>query len=200
MVTIKSAAELDDIRERLAEIFVVNNEDKFSSLHKPKAKETKIQQTQEALISAFSHMFELDCFYVALFDDQPIGMLGISSNQKRAMNLQLQELKKFLKGKSKACYEKFKHISFPIAHYPDDTAFLESIEILDRFKGQDAEEELINNAVSLTPFKVYIAEVFDFQEKLIQIYKKCGFLEIERHLIKDNQKSYYSILLRKIKR
>ncbi|NLC16736.1 MAG: hypothetical protein GX756_02540 [Clostridiales bacterium] len=200
MVIVKSAAELENIREDLANIFVANNENKFGFLYNEKTKEAKIQQIKQALINAFSHMFELDCFYVALEGDQPIGMLGISSNQKRAMNLQLQELKKFLKGKAKACYQRFKHISFPISHYPDDTAFLEPIEILDEFKGQDAEEELVNNVVSLTPFKVYIAEVFDFQEELMKIYKKCGFVEIERHLIKDDKKSYYSILLRKIKK
>ena len=200
MVYVQSATELEDIQEDLAEIFVTNNESQFSFLFKEKAKEAKIQKTRQALIQAFCHMFELDCFYVALGEDQAIGMLGISSNQKRAMNLNSKELKKHLGGKSKLCYEKLKHISYPISHYADDTAFLEQIEILQDFQDLNAEEELINYVVSQTPYRVFITELFDTQEELLKIYKKCGFLEIERHLVKDGDQSYYSILLRKIKR
>ena len=198
MVTVKRALELEDIKEDMAEIFVTNNLGLFSFLFKEKDKEAKKQKNKENLVKAFCHAFSLDNFYIALGEEQAIGMLGISDNKKRAMTLNLKELKKYLGGKGKLCYEKVKHYSYPISHYEDDMAFLEPIEILEEFKDENAEEELINFVVSQTPYKVYIAEVFDDQEELYKTYRKCGFVEIERHLVKDEQR--YSAILRKIKK
>ncbi|HEY8423267.1 MAG TPA: hypothetical protein VIL23_00725 [Clostridia bacterium] len=200
MVTVKIAAELEDIREDLSEIFVTNHESEFGFLFKEKYSEEKKQKIKRQLIEAFCHMFELDSFYVALGEEHAIGMMGISGNKKRAMNLDLKELKKALGGKGKICYEKFKYISYPISHYPDDTAFLEPIEILPEFKDPSAEEELINYVVADTPYKVYIAELYDDQEELLKVYKRCGFFEIERHLIKNDDSQRYSVILRKIKK
>ncbi|HEY8444310.1 MAG TPA: hypothetical protein VIL24_05895 [Clostridia bacterium] len=200
MVTVKKAVELEDIREDLSEIFVTNHFNLFSFLFKEKDKEAKKQKTKEALFKAFLHAFSLENFYVALGEEQAIGMLGISDNKKRAMTLEPKEFKKCLGGKGKLCYEKVKHLSYPISHYADDTAFLEEIEILEEFKDQNAEEELINYAVSNTPYKIYITEIFGDQEELYKVYKKCGFVEIERHLISDGGKQRYSVILKKVKK
>jgi hypothetical protein len=200
MVTVKRALDLEDIQEDLAEIFVTNHMGMFGFLFKEKDKEAKKQQTRENLLKAFCHAFSTENFYVALGEDQAIGMLGLSDNKKRAMTFNLKEFKNYFGGKGSLCYEKVKHYSYPISHYEDDTAFLEPVEILEEFKDQNAEEELINYAVSQTQYRVYITEVFTDQEELYRTYRKCGFVEIERHLVKDGGKQRYSAVLRKIKK
>ena len=166
-------------------------------MYKEKDDEEKQQKTKELLINAFSHMFEIDAFYCALTEDQVGGMAAFSDNKKRAVNINVKELKKHLGGgKSKDCYEKFKSLSTPISHYDDDTAYIELIEILDEFKGQGLEEELLKAIVDQTSYRVYIVEVLDTQTDLMKSLKKCGFLEIQRRLVND--KSCYSVIYRKI--
>jgi len=198
MIEVKSAKELDEIESDLSEIFVTNYDKDLRFLYKEKDDEEKQQKTKETLIAAFSHMFDLDAFYCALTEDQVGGMAALSNNKRRAVNLNPKELKNFIGGgKSKECLTRFKSFITPLSHYDDDTAYIEFIEILEEFKGQGLEEELLNYIFSQTSYRVYIVEVLDTQTELMQTLKKCKFLEIQRRMVKIDDTNCYSVIFRK---
>lgn len=198
MIEVKIATELDEITSDLAEIFVTNYDKDLRFLYKEKDDEEKQQKTKQTLVTAFSHMFKLNAFYCALTEEQVGGMAAVSDNKHRAVNLSPVELKKFLGGgKSKECLKKFMSFNTPISHYEDDMAYIEFIEILQEFKGQGLEEELLNYIFTQTSYRIYIVEVIDTQTDLMKSLKKCGFLEIQRRMVNIDNNNCYSVIFRK---
>lgn len=200
MIEVKSAAELDEIESDLSEIFVTNYDKDLRFLYREKDDEQKQQKTRQTLITAFSHMFRKDAFYCALTEDQVGGVAAVSNNKVRAFDMNIKELKKYLGGgKSKECLKKFNSFNTPLSHYDNDTAYIEFIEILDEFKGQGLEEELLNYIFEQTSYHEYIVEVLDTQTELMQTLKKCKFLEIQRRMVKIDNTNCYSVIFRKLR-
>lgn len=200
MIEVKHAVELDEIESDLSEIFVTNHDKDLRFLYKAKDDEQKQQKTKQTLIEAFTHMFHKDAFFCALTQDQVGGTAALSNNKQRAVNLDAKVLKKYLGGhKSKECFEKFKSFNIPLTHYDNDTAYIEFIEILDEFKDQGLEEELLKHIVDNTSYHVYIVEVLETEEHLIKALKKCGFVEIQRRMVKVDDNNVYNIIFRKMK-
>jgi ribosomal protein S18 acetylase RimI-like enzyme len=166
---IKRAAEFgDNIREKLGELYVnafYDNVFKYFSRNK-----TKLAKT-------FACGFLLEYFYVAIMDNEIVGMAACMGKDEVCIKLNLKTiikymglfkglilnywLKQFLKGFPKLKEEK--------------TALIECLSIDTKHLRKGIASTLVKTLITLTEYNNYILEVIGTNEKAIKLYNKLGF-------------------------
>jgi ribosomal protein S18 acetylase RimI-like enzyme len=188
-VEIKRANTFDEnyIRTKISEVFVDGFGNWFVTLSKNK----------ELLIKAFSHMFVLDMFYVAIIDNEIIGITACTNGIAGATDHDKKELIKyfgFIKGTiiNMIFNKEFKKQAIETG---EKIGSIEFVAILKKYHRQGIASGLINGIIKMTEYKEYILEVADTNNNALKLYEKLGFKEFKRMEHKYKKQSGINYLI-----
>jgi ribosomal protein S18 acetylase RimI-like enzyme len=181
---IKRAVEFDDnIREKISEIFVDAFRKDLIFFSKDSIK----------LMKAFSHMFVLEYFYVAVIDNQIAGITACVEKGhfciKHSNKILIQHLG-IIKGFIANIMFKIYFNSYP--KYPleidSETAIVEFVATSKNFRKKGVASAIMNHLFALPKYKHYVLEVADTNLNAFELYKKLGYNEISRKEMKIGKK------------
>ena len=165
---IKQAMELgDDIRERLSEIYVnafYNDVLKYFSRDKSKLKKV------------FANGFLLEYFYVAIMDNEIVGMIACMGKDNICFKHSIKTLVKYL-GIFRGLLTYFGLKQF-IKEFPkldENTALLECLATDIKHLREGVATTLIKSLFDLPEYKFFLLEVMGTNAKAIKLYTKIGF-------------------------
>ncbi len=177
MFEIQLASKLDkntNTSDKISKIFVDGFYQWLSYFSKDKTK----------LANAFSHMFNLDVFYVALLNGEICGIVACNDGKMKSVHLEKKELKKhlgFVKGS--IAYAVLRH-EFEEKQYPfpiePDMGCIEFVATSTECRGKGAASEIITHIFKTTPYTNYVLEVADTNLNAVSLYTKLGFKEFKR--------------------
>jgi ribosomal protein S18 acetylase RimI-like enzyme len=165
---IKRAIEFgDDIRERLGEVYVdAFYDDVLKYFSKDKAMLKKV----------FACGFLLEYFYVAIIDNEIVGMVACMDKSNICINFNLKIFIKYL-GLFRGLLTSFSINQF-IKGFPkldEETALIEYLAVDIKHLRIGVASTLVNSLFTLTEYKNYLLEVIGTNTKAINLYKKLGF-------------------------
>lgn len=138
---------------------------------------------KNVIAKAFSHMFVLEQFYVAVTDDEVAGVAACTDGENHSVKLNAKELRKHLglfKGSMAGIFLK-KEFEAPYVDFPPNTGSIEFIGTASKFRGQGAASQLIGYIIENTPYEDYVIdEVADTNIPAMKLYEKMGFEEYRR--------------------
>jgi ribosomal protein S18 acetylase RimI-like enzyme len=186
---IKKANTFDEnyIRTKISEIFVDGFGNWFVTLSKNK----------ELLIKAFSHMFVLDMFYVAIIDNEIAGITACTNGIAGATDHDRKKLIKhfgFIKGTiiNMIFNKEFKKQAIEIG---EKIGSIEFVATLKKYHRQGIASGLINGIIKMTEYNEYILEVADTNCNALKLYEKLGFREFKRIAHKYKKQSGINYLI-----
>ena len=162
----------DYIRTKISEIFVDGFGNWFVTLSK----------NNELLIRAFSHMFVLDMFYVAIIDNEIAGITACTNGKAGAVAHDRKELIKhfgFIKGTIINMIFN-KEFNKKTIETGEKTGSIEFVATLKKYHRQGIASGLINGIIKITEYNEYILEVADTNYNALKLYEKLGFREFKR--------------------
>lgn len=140
------------------------------------------------LANAFSHMFVLNQFYVAIENNKVAGMAACTDGKTFSVQLNKKELRKhlgFFKGSIAGIVLK-KEFEAPYENFPAYTGSIEFVGTASEFRGQGAATQIIQYIIENTPYHDYlIEEVADTNTPAMRLYEKLGFEEYKRKPIPE---------------
>ena len=138
---------------------------------------------KNVIAKAFSHMFVLEQFYVAVTDDEVAGVAACTDGGSQSVKLNAKELRKHLglfKGSMAGIFLK-KEFEAPYVYFPPNTGSIEFVGTASKFRGQGAASQLIRYIIENTPYEDYVIdEVADTNIQAMKLYEKMGFEEYRR--------------------
>lgn len=138
---------------------------------------------KNVIAKAFSHMFVLEQFYVAVTDDEVAGVAACTDGGSQSVKLNAKELRKHLglfKGSMAGIFLK-KEFEAPYVDFPPNTGSIEFVGTASKFRGQGAASQLIRYIIENTPYEDYVIdEVADTNIQAMKLYEKMGFEEYRR--------------------
>lgn len=138
---------------------------------------------KNVIAKAFSHMFVLEQFYVAVTDDEVAGVAACTDGESQSVKLNAKELRKHLglfKGSMAGIFLK-KEFEAPYVDFPPNTGSIEFVGTASKFRGQGAASQLIRYIIENTPYEDYVIdEVADTNIQAMKLYEKMGFEEYRR--------------------
>lgn len=172
--TIVKAKKTDlDVRGQMAEIFAEGYTQWLGYFSKDR----------NIIAKAFSHMFILDQFYVAIADGEIAGFAACTDGKKISVRLNKKELRKhlgFFKGSMAGIFLKTE-FEAPYENFPPNTGSIEFVGTAPKFRGQGVASQIIQHIIENTPYNDYvIEEVADTNIPAMRLYEKLGFEEYRR--------------------
>ena len=172
-----------NIREKITEIFVDAYGKDLQFFSKDKNK----------LIKAFTHIFVLEYFYIAIIDNEVAGMTVCIDKNNFCINHNSKILVKHLGIiKGTAAYMLFKHYfnKYPkyLVELDDKTASVEFVATKTEYRKQGVASSIIKHLLTLPEYKNYVLEVADTNTSAFELYKKLGFKEVCRKELKFGKK------------
>lgn len=186
---IKRAIELgDNIREKLSELYIegfYNDGLKYFSRDKSK------------LIKAFTHVFVLEYFYVAIIDNEIAGMIACMGKGPFCMKFNKRIFIKHL-GIFKGLLICFVYKDFlgKCAKLDEDTALLEFLAVSIKHQRKGVASTLMKYLLALPEYKHFVGEVADTNPNAFELYKRLGFKEINRKKFIPNSGINYWIQIK----
>jgi len=186
---IKRAIELGgNIQEKLSELYVeafFNDGLKYFSNDKTK------------LVKAFTHVFLLDYYYVAIIDNEIAGMIACMGKGSFCMKFNKKLFIKYL-GLFKGlltCFA-FKDYHNRCAKLDKDTALLEFLAVSKNHQKMGIGTALMKYVLALPEYNHFVGEVADTNPKAFELYKKLGFKETYRKKFMPNSGINYWIQIK----
>lgn len=184
MIKVINASKLSDIiRIQISKIFV----DGFYQWLKFFSKD------KEKLSQAFSHMFLLENFYVAIIDNKVVGIAACSDGINASIKLNKKELSHHLgiiKGSIAGIVLKKELENHP---YPfnieSDCGSIEFVATDENYRTKGIASSIINYILKDTKYKSFVLEVANTNTAAVKCYEKLGFGEYMRI---PNKHSKYS--------
>lgn len=140
------------------------------------------------LAKAFSHMFVLNQFYVAIENNKVAGMAACTDGKSLSVQLNKKELRKhlgFFKGSIAGIALK-KEFEAPYENFPAYTGSIEFVGTASEFRGEGTATQIIQYIIENTPYHDYlIEEVADTNIPAMRLYEKLGFEEYKRKPIPE---------------
>ena len=175
IIEIKRAAEFGGkIREKITELYV----DGFFDVG------LKHFSKDKAVIrEAYSPMFPLEHFYVAIIDNEIAGMIACLGKGITCLNI---DKKRFIKYFGRfmgfmAYYTNKQYIKNLLKYKMDnETAIVEYVVTDPKYKGMGVASALIKYLFALPEYKHFLIEVADTNPNAFELYKKLGFSETHR--------------------
>lgn len=154
---------------------------------------------KEKLTKAFSHMFNLEVFYVAVMDGEIAGITACTDGKVPSVHLEGKEFKKhlgFFMGT--IAYSMLKR-EFEEKQYPfkikKGMCMVEFVATSINFRGQGVATAITNYIFDSTPYDVYVLEVADTNENAVKLYEKLGYTEFTRIKEKHSKQSGVNYLV-----
>jgi ribosomal protein S18 acetylase RimI-like enzyme len=172
---IKRAVELGyDIRERISEIYVnAFYDDVLKYFSKDKSKLKKI----------FTYGFLLEYFYVAIIDNEIVGMIACMGKDKICFKHNIKTLVKYLGiFGGLLTYFGLKRFIKESPKLDENTALLEYLATDIRHLRKGIATTLVKSLLTLPEYKFFLLEVMGTNAKAINLYTKIGFEEIYKKI------------------
>ena len=151
------------------------------------------------LAKAFEHMFNTDVFYVAVIEDNIVGMVACVGKEEKCVKLQKAELKKHLGITMGTITYNFLKKEFEDKIYPfeliENIAMVEFVVTSSRHRGQSVAGTVMKHIFSSTDYKEYVLEVADTNVNALKAYNKNGYKEFMRVKQKHGKKAGFDYLL-----
>ena len=165
---IKRAIEFGEgIRERLSEVYVnAFYDDVLKYFSKDKAKLKKV----------FAYGFLLEYFYVAIIDNEIVGMIACMDKGKNCFKFDIMTLVKYL-GIFRGLLTNYGLNQF-VKGFPkldEKTALIEYLAIDTKHLREGIASSLVKSIFTLPEYKNYILEVMGTNTKAFNLYNKLGF-------------------------
>ncbi|WP_195575147.1 GNAT family N-acetyltransferase [Paenibacillus sp. 1001270B_150601_E10] len=184
------ASELEhDTKMEISAIFVDGFYQWLTFFSKDKAKLTK----------AFSHMFNLEVFYVALIDNEIAGITACTDGKVSSVYLERKEFINslgFLRGT--IAYLVLKQ-QFEKKAYPFEIAagmgMVEFVAVSIKNRGQGVAAAMMKYIFDHTSYREYALEVADTNTNAVKLYEKMGYTEFMRVKQKNSKQSGVNALV-----
>lgn len=167
-----------DVRGQMAQIFAEGFAQWLGYFSKDK----------NIIAKAFSHMFILDQFYVAIENNKVAGMTACTDGKALSVQLNKKELRRhlgFFKGSIAGIVLK-KEFEAPYENFPVNTGSIEFVGTASEFRGQGIATQIIKYIMENTPYSEFlIEEVADTNIPAMRLYEKLGFEEYKRKPIPE---------------
>lgn len=161
----------DDVSREVAAVFI-NGYDKDLAF---------LSDNKEKLIEAFQKMICPDVFYLAVLDDEIVGILACSNNQNRALSIDKKILINFFGYvKGSMAYYFMKDEFNKKLPYQDDTGYIECVATTVKARGKGVSTALMSYVLKNDIYQRYILEVVDTNEVAYRLYTRLGFTELKR--------------------
>ncbi|MFA5527026.1 MAG: GNAT family N-acetyltransferase [Peptostreptococcales bacterium] len=148
---------------------------------------------KDKLTKAFSHMFNLEFFYVAIIDGEIAGIAACADGKVPSVHLKSQELKKHLGFFMGIITYFILKREFEQKLYPFEITkgmgMVEFVATSTKFRGQGVASAIMKHILDSTPYDVYALEVADTNIKAIKLYEKLGYSEFLRIKQKHSKQS-----------
>lgn len=175
MIEVKRADELgDSIRKDMSRIFTEGFYQWLKFFTKDKKK----------LSRAFTHMFQLDVFYVALVNNKVAGIASCTDNSNQSVSISRKEFIRHLglvRGMIAAAILKGEFENHP---YPfemgDHTGSIEFVASSPKCRGKGVASAIISHIKNTQKYEDYVLEVADTNTAAVNLYEKSGFKEFTR--------------------
>ena len=173
---IKRAIDLgDNVSEKLSELYVdVFFDDGLKYFSKDRAK----------LKKAFSYVFLPENIYVAMIDNEIVGMIACIGRGPFCMNFWRRGFFKHMGIiKGLFTYFAFKKYSKISQNLDEDTALVEFVSTSPQHQRKGIASNLMKYLFTLPQYKIFVLEVADTNPKVFELYKKLGYKELYRKKI-----------------
>ena len=183
---IKRAVELgDSIREKLCELYIeAFYNDGLKNFSKDKAK----------LVKAFTHVFELEYFYVAVIDGEIAGMIACMGRGPFCMKF---KKKIFIKHLGifwgLLAYFIYKSSAKDSLKLGENTALIEYVATNAKYRRKGVASTLMKHLFTFSEYKHYVLKVADTNPDAFELYKKLGYKEKYRKKFMPNSGINYWI-------
>lgn len=148
---------------------------------------------KDQLTKAFSHMFNLDVFYIAVIDGKVAGITACTDGKAQSVHLNCQELRKHLGFFMGTITYIILKREFEKKQYPfeiiKDMGMVEFVAISTNYRGQGIASAIMKHIFASTPYNVYALEVADTNTKAVKLYEKLGYSEFLRIKQKHSKQS-----------
>jgi ribosomal protein S18 acetylase RimI-like enzyme len=174
MIEIRPATVLgEDAGSEIARVFVDGFGEHFRFFSKDPA----------VLSAAFTHMFSIDRFYVALSDGEVAGIAACADRVGVTLVPRADELRKHL-GAIKGTFAHRAFLGEFVTRNPiqldSQTASIEFVATSAAHRRQGVARALIEHIIMTTPFESFVVEVADTNPGAIRLYEERGFREFSR--------------------
>ena len=154
---------------------------------------------KDKLTKAFSHMFNLEVFFVAVIDDEIAGIAACTDGKVSSIHLESKELKKhmgFFMGTItySVLKREFEEKSYPF-EIDKGMGMVEFVATSTKFRGQGVATAIMNYIFDSTPYCVYALEVADTNINAVKLYEKLGYTEFLRIKEKHSKQSGINYLV-----
>ena len=148
---------------------------------------------KDTLEKAFSHMFNLDLFYVAVINGEIAGFVSIRDKNSNNIILNKKELQKNLGlfmgyFAYKVLRKEFEYKKYPFT-VTNEMLPIEFVATSTKYQRCEVASKIIKYIFKNNSNKSLILEVADTNLKAVALYKKLGFREIKRIKMKDSKRS-----------
>jgi ribosomal protein S18 acetylase RimI-like enzyme len=151
------------------------------------------------LTRALAHMFNTDCFFVAIENGDVIAITACAAKGQQCVRLKRRVFIKhlgFIRGN--IAYAML-HKEFEVKSYPitisENTGAIEFVAVASEHRGKGVAANLIQNIFSVTDFREYILEVADTNTAAVNLYKRLGFSDVLRVPQKHTKQSGINALV-----
>lgn len=189
MKIIRASEFGNDTKMKISEIFV---DGFFQWLH-------FFSKDKGKLVKAFSHMFNLEAFYVAVIDGEIAGITACTDGKVSSVHLESKELKKhlgFFRGI--IAYFILKR-EFEEKPYPFEIekgmGMVEFVATSKKYRGKGVASAIMNHIFDSTPYDIYVLEVADTNTNAVKLYEKLGYTEFLRIKQKHTKQSGINYLV-----
>jgi ribosomal protein S18 acetylase RimI-like enzyme len=172
---IKRAIEFgESIREKISALYI----DGFYDIGLK-----HFSKNKEVLRQAYSPMFPLEYFYVAVIDNDIAGMVACLGRGNICLNIDKKVFTKYfgIFLGFMAYFTNKQYIkNLPVHKMDNDTAVIEYVVTDSKYKGKGIASALIKHIFALPEYKHFLIEVADTNPIAFELYKKLGFKETHR--------------------
>ncbi|MDR1540922.1 MAG: GNAT family N-acetyltransferase [Clostridiales bacterium] len=158
-----------------------------------------LSKDKERLCRAMTHMFNADCFFVAIQNGEVIGITACVAKGEKCVRLNRREFAKHLGFVRGSIAYAMLHKEFEVKTYPipigKDAGAVEFVAVLSVHRGKGVAAGLIQHIFSVTDFREYILEVADTNTEAVRLYTRLGFTEILRVQQKHTKQSGINALV-----
>lgn len=183
MIQIRRMDEFShDIRDEVVDVFL---EGFYSKLH-------FFTKDRDKLKAAFRNEIRSDMFYVAELDGAIAGILGVSSNTRRAVVADRVSLRRGLGlVMGSIAYNALKGPFNSPLPYDDDTGYIEWVATAESARGRGVASALFQHSMEHLPYRSFVLEVLEFNDNAHRLYEKLGFEEYARKPARGGEKKMF---------
>lgn len=183
MRIIRASEYGNDTKTKISEIFVDGFFQWLSLFSKDKNK----------LVKAFSHMFNLETFYIAVIDGEIVGITACTDAKVSSIHLESKELKKYLGFFMGTIAYYILKQEFEKKTYPFEIkrgmGMVEFVDTSKKYRGQGVATAIMDYIFDSTSYSEYVLEVADTNKNAFMLYEKLGYTEFARIKHKHSKQS-----------